>query len=129
MDATSKMAQRVLQQSAIEDDSFLHTTHASEDELSENYNGFESDISMEKDETELELQKLIFGDDAGFRAGLSTHRSRSFVRPCKAEGVENNDQKAESEPGDGFEGVDDADVRSFVFFHRRQPLTPSALFP
>ena len=27
-----------------------------------------------KDETELELERLIFGDDAGFREGLKLHR-------------------------------------------------------
>ena len=122
------MAQRDLQQSATEADSVPQTTHLSEDELSESYNGFESDVSGEKDETELELEKLVFGDDAGFRAGLSTNRSRSFARHCEAEGAENIHLQAGPEPEDGFEGVDDANVRSVIFFHRHRSLTPSAFF-
>lgn len=122
------MAQRDPQQSATDADNVPQTPHSSEDELSESYNGFESDVSGEKDETELELEKLIFGDDAGFRVGLSTDRSRSFARHCEAQGAEKNRLEVRPESEDGLEGVDDANVRSVVFFHRHLSLTPSALF-
>ena len=71
---------------------------------------YESDVSMEKDETERELEKLVFGDDAGFNDGLkflgqksyaSAGQSKDLVRP-------NSNQDAEEED---IEGVQDSDVR------------------
>lgn len=59
---------------------------------------FESDGEPEKDETEVELERLVFGDSAGFREGL-----RDFARE------EREDEGAEEETT-GLEGLDNADV-------------------
>ena len=60
----------------------------------------EVDGVEEKDETEQELERLVFGDSAGFREGL-----RDFAL---------DRQESESEDGEdaavGLEGLDDADV-------------------
>jgi hypothetical protein len=61
-----------------------------------------------KDVTEEELEKLVFGDDAGFRSALRSHGSRNqevvLARDDDAE-----DGSAASE-GESLEGVADADV-------------------
>jgi len=52
---------------------------------------------LEKDETEVELERLIFGDSAGFRDGL---KDVALV-----------DEEDEEDTGaGGLEGLDDADV-------------------
>lgn len=74
------------------------------DELS---NASDSDKEIiEKDATELELEKLVFGDDAGFREGLRSYRQ-------DAEISESSEEEEEAEVGIGgedLEGVQDADV-------------------
>ncbi|KAK3710961.1 U3 snoRNP protein [Vermiconidia calcicola] len=59
---------------------------------------FELDGEPEKDETEEELEHLVFGDSAGFREGLKKFRQ--------------GEQKEEEETlaGTGLEGLDDADL-------------------
>ncbi|KAF2766544.1 WD40 repeat-like protein [Teratosphaeria nubilosa] len=53
------------------------------------------DGELEKDETEIELERLVFGDSAGFREGLRV--------------AEKEDEVDVDEDGDtGFEGLDDA---------------------
>lgn len=39
------------------------------------FTGFDSDEPEEKDEAELELEKLVFGDEAGFRENIQNHQS------------------------------------------------------
>ncbi|KAL8817495.1 MAG: hypothetical protein Q9191_008137 [Dirinaria sp. TL-2023a] len=52
-------------------------TPPTQDELSDSYSGFESHDSLEKDATELELEKAVFGDAAGFQEELASHRSKT----------------------------------------------------
>lgn len=46
---------------------------------SDEFNGVESDDPMEKDENELELERMVFGDEAGFYADLKSHKTCSGV--------------------------------------------------
>lgn len=65
---------------------------------------------MDKDEDELELDRLVLGDQAGFMAQLDQGRTKD-----KEEDPEEADLEAEVGLGDSdedMEGVDDADVRS-----------------
>ena len=81
---------------------------SSQDELSDDFEGLDSDDRMEKDETELELEKLVFGDAAGFHEGLRSHQEDAF--PTKLDiNSEGEDDSAQDED-EGLEGVDDADV-------------------
>lgn len=57
----------------------------------------DDDEQSEKDETEIELERLVFGDSAGFRDGLKG--SALALR-----------EGEESEEGTGLDGLDDADV-------------------
>lgn len=81
------------------------TTH---DELS---NASDSDQEIiKKDATELELEKLVFGDDAGFREGLRSYRQDAGISEFSEE-----EEEAEVEIGgigeeEDLEGVQDADV-------------------
>lgn len=65
----------------------------------------ESDVEInvdgepEKDETEQELERLVFGDSAGFRDGLR-----------ESSDVEVEDSEQEEEGATGLEGLDDAQV-------------------
>ncbi|KAA6412986.1 MAG: hypothetical protein FRX48_02729 [Lasallia pustulata] len=71
---------------------------------------FGSDDPVEKDETEVELEKLVFGDDAGFLEGLKSHRqevARSEVDQLE-EVAEGKDTSADED--EGLEGIADADL-------------------
>lgn len=59
---------------------------------------FELDAEPEKDEKEEELERLVFGDSAGFRAGL-----KSLAR------IE-LEQEDDANIDTGLEGLEDADV-------------------
>lgn len=66
---------------------------------------------MEKDETELELEKLVFGDEAGFREGLSTyHSTQAALSPL-------SDDEVLRDGGEGLTRIDDADVGPVVFLY------------
>lgn len=82
------------------------------DDSDPSFEGIDSEESLEKDETELELEKLVFGDEAGFQEGLGAYK-RKF-RTIVREGVEEDQRGVEQldELGEGIEGVDDADVRT-----------------
>ncbi|MCJ1384781.1 hypothetical protein MMC17_007899 [Xylographa soralifera] len=85
-------------------------TPPTQDELSDGYDASGNGEAMEKDETELELEKLVFGDDAGFREGLKLYRNDT-VDPIE-EGSEEDvavDSAEEVEEGD-LDAVDDADL-------------------
>lgn len=60
------------------------------------------DGEMERDEAELELERAVFGDSAGFREGLRE--------------VE-QDQEETEEGVTGLEGLDDADVGQAALSH------------
>lgn len=75
------------------------------------FNGFDSDDSSEKDKTELELEKLVFGDEAGFQEGISTYeRKYHTAEHDLVVGGENSDEYQVEQDQEGLEGVDDADV-------------------
>jgi hypothetical protein len=64
----------------------------------------------DKDEEEDELERLVMGDDAGFRAHLSMGNMEvNEEEEPKKEGAEEGDVEAESD----LENVNDADVRTF----------------
>lgn len=68
----------------------------------------EGGMEMEKDERERELERLVFGDSAGFREGI-----QSFQRERNAEGTDIDVDAPEKEDEEGgLEGVNDADVCS-----------------
>ena len=67
---------------------------------------------IEKDEAELELEKLVFGDDVGFREGLKSY-NHDDGSPISSEVLEEDQQGPNDEnstDGEGLEGIDDADV-------------------
>ena len=72
-----------------------------EDEVMQS--GTESEEEEEKDETEVELERLIFGDSAGFRDGLKG--SELAVRE------DESDEEAD------VDGLDDADVGQALKAH------------
>lgn len=88
------------------------TSQRSEDELSGSYDGFESesDDFMVKDETELELEKLVFGDNAGFHANLNSDRPDAFSQPPSEKLAETRYDEVGSGLEGGLEGLDDAEV-------------------
>ena len=86
-------------------------TPPTHDELSEDGDSIMQDNPMDKDQTELELEKLVFGDDEGFREGL-----RSYGREDGGigNGLDSADNGAASENGiteeRDFDALEDADV-------------------
>ena len=97
------MASRKLGNNRQSRGSTQQPTPPTQDEHSDSYSGFESNDPMEKDETELELEKAVFGDEAGFLEELASHRlGTAAYSPESAE--------AASEEEKDFEGVDDADA-------------------
>ncbi|MCJ1395192.1 hypothetical protein MMC18_008075 [Xylographa bjoerkii] len=85
-------------------------TPSTQDELSDGDGPSNHGEAMEKDETELELEKLVFGDDAGFREGLKLYRNDT------ADSIEDGSEGdvavgsvEEVEDGD-LDAVDDADL-------------------
>lgn len=82
------------------------------DDSPSSFEGFDSEESLEKDETELELEKLVFGDEIGFYEGLGTYNRKSHTLDQEAvEGDHQGDEHLE-ELGEGIEGIDDAEVRT-----------------
>jgi U3 small nucleolar RNA-associated protein 18 len=61
-----------------------------------------------KDETEIRLEKLLFGDDEGFRSALRSHTVRSRSPSSRSESSQG--EKGEGDGGEGLEDVDDVDV-------------------
>ncbi|KAK4898285.1 U3 snoRNP protein [Elasticomyces elasticus] len=62
---------------------------------------FVLDREPEKDAVELELERLVFGDSAGFRAGLGE---------LAVQDGDDIEEDEEGEEGTGYEGVEDADL-------------------
>lgn len=71
----------------------------------DSFSGIESDDSIGKDKTELELEKLVFGDEIGFHEGLKPH----------GQGAAPASQPGEQDPlqEEALEEIDDADVSLF----------------
>ena len=66
------------------------------------FNGVESNDVVGKDKTELELEKLVFGDEIGFHEGLKLQGQRDAPtsQPVKQGRLQE----------EGLEEIDDADV-------------------
>lgn len=88
-------------------------TPPTQDEHSDGFNVSGRDDPMEKDETELELEKLVFGDDEGFREGLKSYREDTgYLGSGGDEGEEGEDissAHSETEEQD-LDALEDADV-------------------
>ncbi|TKA76727.1 hypothetical protein B0A49_01172 [Cryomyces minteri] len=65
----------------------------------------QSDVEMEKDATEAELEKLVFGDSAGFREGI-----RSFDLGDERASGESSASGEEETKDDELEGIQDDDL-------------------
>lgn len=93
-------------------------TPPTQDELSDGLNALEHDDPMEKDETELELEKLVFGDDEGFREGLRSYRQDvGYLGSGRDDDGREDDMDgpySETEEQD-LDALEDADVSSQYF--------------
>ena len=85
--------------------------YVSQDDSSEIFNDCDSADSKKKDATELELEKLVFGDELGFYDGLKSLNDAAIpgTRNDAENAVDDDEGKLTEE---GLEGVDDADVRT-----------------
>lgn len=70
-------------------------------------------VIPEKDETEEKLEKLLFGDDAGFHDALKSHQTRGTWDLVLQD--ESDKSEGEDEEEDGLENVADADVSGLLF--------------
>ena len=75
----------------------VNTSHSMD-----SFNRVESDEMVRKDKTELELEKLVFGDQTGFHEGLRLQGQRAALTTQPAEQGRLQEE--------GLEDIDDADV-------------------
>lgn len=87
---------------------------AAQDELLDDFEGLDSDNRIEKDETEVELEKLVFGDDAGFHEGLRSYNEGAFPTQLEANAEDQQNTAQVSDEEQGLQGVEDEDVRALV---------------
>ncbi len=87
---------------------------AAQDEISDDFHGLGGDDAMEKDEIEVELEKLVFGDDAGFHEDLKSYHAGVFTTEHEANAEDQQDTAQVSDEDQGLEDVDDADVRTLI---------------
>ena len=106
----------------------LQMTQLSEDELSGSYNRLESHDFMMKDETELKLEKLVFGDSTGFQISLDADQPDTFSQPPSEKLAGTWYDEVDSGPEGGLEGLDNADVCTPALLGKFQLLTLSAIF-
>ena len=78
------------------------------DNMVDDFDGLDSDEPMEKDGTEIELEKLVFGDESGFHEGLKSYKDASdHLRDL----VDGDQQQAQDGLEEGIlKDLDDADV-------------------
>ena len=62
----------------------------------------------QKDDEELQLERLVFGDDEGFRAALKTYDSDDFNGGGQSSS--DDDEEIEPEPGEDLDAIADDDV-------------------
>ncbi len=74
------------------------------------FDGFDSEDYLEKDKTELELEKLVFGDEVGFQEGLNAYERKNHKTEHELIEGDHSDEERVGEVQGGFEGLDDADV-------------------
>ncbi|KAI9834929.1 MAG: hypothetical protein M1819_002652 [Sarea resinae] len=101
------MARQRSKRAARKDVADPESESLSADEVERTMSDAENGEPAEKDEVELELEKLVFGDEAGFLEGLKTHPSGE-LEDLSQGGSEVEDQT--DEEAGGLEGVDDADL-------------------
>ena len=65
------------------------------------------DGELDKDETEEELERLVFGDSVGFRHSLKDVHMQGAA---DGEGAEAEDEDADEDATRGMQGLDDAQV-------------------
>ncbi|MCJ1316377.1 hypothetical protein MMC15_001698 [Xylographa vitiligo] len=97
-------------------------TPPTQDELSDGYGVLEDGGPMEKDETELELEKLVFGDDAGFREGLKLYRNDTVDTSDERSGEDVAAGSAEDAEVGDLNAVDDVDL---FFIDSGPPTNPN----
>ena len=97
-------------------------------QLSGSNNRFESDDFMMKDETELELEKLVFGDSTGFQTSLDADQPDTFSQPPNEKLAGTRYDEVDSGLEGGLEGLDNADVCTSALSGKSQLLTLSAIF-
>ena len=86
-------------------------TPSTHDELSEEADSLVQDNPMEKDQTELELEKLVFGDDKGFREGLGSYEwENGDVENGMGSAKENTASEDGVAEEQDFNALEDADV-------------------
>lgn len=85
-------------------------TNPTQDEFDDDFEGFNSDL-QDKSETEIELEKLVFGDEKGFRDSLKIHRKHGSAQ-CSSVAEGNQAEGPEGLEDGEIEGLDDADVRT-----------------
>lgn len=81
-----------------------------QDGSSDSFVGYDSDISIEKDETELRLEKILFGDNVGFHEDLKYHQKGVGAAGENGDVDLHADSDENTAPEAGMEGIDDADV-------------------
>ena len=76
--------------------------------MADRYELFDDEDPIEKDKTEVELEKLVFGDDSGFHEGLKSYPNGGTSFQSLLDGER---QQIQGSLEDGkLENVDDADV-------------------
>ena len=101
----------------------------SQDKSSESSSDYVSDASAEKDEIEIELEKIVFGDDQGFREGLNADQQKLSLEYGQRGRDEDREHEAIDEADYRLDTVDDADVRLRYDLDAHQVLTPLAFLP
>ena len=90
-------------------------TPPTHDELSDAPGDFEGEDLIEKDKTELELEKLVFGDNVGFREGLKSYKDEDGgLELSRAMGGE-EEEAVEVEEEVDLEALNDTDVFTTIF--------------
>lgn len=80
-----------------------------DDSSSDSFGGFSSNASIEKDAVETELERMVFGDDAGFQQELKKRAGATKDFSLSQPKTDASDEEIEDQ--DLFRDVDDADVR------------------
>lgn len=70
----------------------------------------EDNAAMEKDATEAELERLVFGDEAGFREGIKSHVQQAASAFATDGDEAPREQTPEDEQDEALEGLDDSAV-------------------
>ena len=78
------------------------------DDMDNGFQRLDSDEPVEKDATEIELEKMVFGDSSGFHEGLKPYKDASIDSRGLVEGERQQTQSSVED--EKLEDLDDADV-------------------